>query len=127
MVWFALWGAKRLQSTPNAQLGEFESVLWALREAEKLELTHIVVESDCLSIIKILTEKTVVKGELGAILEGINNVLGSFSDCRWSAVKREANKAAHLMASLRPLNVFTCFSFQFPDCLNSIVATELAE
>ena len=61
--------------------------------ALELGISHVIVESDALSIIQAINEG-VLGGELGHIVQNIKDISSSFSWCSFQHLNRSGNKAA---------------------------------
>ena len=70
-----------------------DGVLLAL----ELGISHVIVESDALSIIQAINEG-VLGSELGHIVQNIKDISSSFSWCSFQHLKRSGNRATHELA-----------------------------
>ena len=65
--------------------------------AKELKLPHIILESDALNVVSNITAAN-SSGWLDHVYHGILGLLSSFSSWNVKHVKREYNKAAHILA-----------------------------
>ena len=65
--------------------------------AKELNLPHIILESDALNVVSNITAAN-FSGCLGHVYHGILSLLSSFSSWSVKHVRRDFNKAAHLLA-----------------------------
>ena len=65
--------------------------------AKDLKLPHIILESDALNVVSNITAAN-SSGCLGHVYHGILGLLSSFSSWNVKHVKRDYNKAAHILA-----------------------------
>nr|POE83024.1 hypothetical protein CFP56_42966 [Quercus suber] len=65
--------------------------------ASEMGISHVLVESDALSIIQAILEGD-LGGELGHIIQNIKDISSSFSWCSFQRLKRSGNRVAHEIA-----------------------------
>ena len=65
--------------------------------AKEHKLPHIILESDALTVVSNVTAAE-TSGWFGHVYQGIRGLLSSFSSWNVKHVKRECNKAAHMLA-----------------------------
>ena len=65
--------------------------------AKDLKLPHIILESDALNVVSNITAAN-SSGWLGHVCHGILGLLSSFSSWNVKHVKRDYNKATHILA-----------------------------
>ena len=107
--------AKSVPSSFEVEVVEAESILWALELALDQDMTHIWVDSDCKLLITKLQQHDRPREELGNIIGRILVVARSFACCYWSFHRRETNRGAHMMASIRPFSfIFSSLVSAFP-------------
>ena len=65
--------------------------------ASELGLSHVIVESDALSVIQAISSYE-LGGDQGHIIQNIKDVSSSFSWCSFQHLKRSGSRAAHKVA-----------------------------
>ena len=71
--------------------------------AEEMGLTQVIFESDALTVVQDLQVKE-VNGSSGNLYQGIIDLLESFCSWKFCHLKREYNKAAHVLAQFAKCN-----------------------
>ena len=90
---------KVLPTSFSAEISEAFAVLEGVLLAVKMEVSHVTIESDALSIIQAINEG-VFGGKLGHIVQDIWEVSFVFSWCSFLHLKREGNRVAHELAKV---------------------------
>ncbi|GLT37272.1 hypothetical protein SLA2020_116020 [Shorea laevis] len=87
------------QGAVDATVAEACSLLKALKWAQDLSLTKIIMESDCACIVTTLnTESFTANSSLSSILLDCKMIMASFHACRVQHVHRTGNSVAHELA-----------------------------
>ena len=73
---------------------------FAVSEAARLNLTHIIVEGDCLVAIQAANRSGPCPWEIDLLITDIHHSLSAFSEVRFTHVLREANTVADKVAEL---------------------------
>nr|XP_023889265.1 uncharacterized protein LOC112001321 [Quercus suber] len=89
--------SKLLPSSYSAEITEALALQDGVLLALELGISHVIVESDALSIIQAINED-VFGGELGHIVQNIKDISSSFSWCSFQHLIRSGNRAAHELA-----------------------------
>ena len=90
---------KVLPASFSAEISEAFAVLEGVLLAVKMEVSHVIIESDALSIIQAINEG-VFGGELDHIVQDIWEVSSVFSWCSFLHLKREGNRVVHELAKV---------------------------
>ena len=88
---------KYLQGQYSVEEVEALTVEYGLLLAKEQKLSHIILESDASIVVSNVTAAE-TSGRLGHVYQGIRGLLSSFSSWNIKHVKREYNKAAHMLA-----------------------------
>lgn len=103
----------RIAGSYSVMEAEVRGILEALVWLQELDLQNVDIEYDCLVAVNALRHGVEYVTEAGHILDECKAVLSNRLDLAVSFVKRQANKAAHLLA--REPCVVDCFNiFQSP-------------
>ena len=89
--------SKVLPASFSAEITESLALQDGVLLAYDLGLSHVLVESDALSVIQAITCCD-IGGDLGHIFQNIKDVSSSFTWCSFQHLKRSGNKAAHEVA-----------------------------
>ncbi|KAK2635971.1 hypothetical protein Ddye_030763 [Dipteronia dyeriana] len=84
----------------NSQIAEATAILKGLQLGISLGLRPCVVESDCLSVVKLISSGQVPFAEIGLIIQDVVNLLGSSPGSCVVFAHMERNKAAHMLAKI---------------------------
>ncbi|KAK9926537.1 hypothetical protein M0R45_023762 [Rubus argutus] len=96
-----LGGLARPTSCGSALIAESKAILEGVKLAKDLEVRKLVVETDSKVIIDNLRNPSTSEDwRICPIIRSIRKLSSSFSDIRWEWIPREANRAAHIAASL---------------------------
>ena len=91
----------------------------------KMEVSHVIIEYDALSIIQAINEG-VFGGELSHIVQDIWEVSSVFSWCSFLHLKREDNRVAHELAKVaRIFYLSQVWERTIPSPVEHIVIEEL--
>ena len=88
---------KVLPASFSAEITESLALQDGVLLAYELGLSHVLVESDALSVIQAITCCD-IGGDLGHIFQNIKDVSSSFTWCSFQHLKRSGNRAAHEVA-----------------------------
>ncbi|CAN0917580.1 hypothetical protein LINGRAHAP2_LOCUS30379 [Linum grandiflorum] len=106
------------------RVAEGRAILFGLRIAIEQGLTPLIVESDCKSLVDLLSNNIVRRTELGIICADIFEQK-EFCDVReWSFTSRDANNVAHQLAHLFPPVSSNQTWDGVPSFISGIVAAE---
>ena len=89
--------SKLLPSTFSAEVTKALALQDGVLLALELGISHVIVESNALSIIQAINEG-VLGGELGHIVQNIKDISSSFSWCSFQHLNRSGNRASHELA-----------------------------
>ncbi|XP_074304742.1 uncharacterized protein LOC141639534 [Silene latifolia] len=84
---------------------EAEAILLGLKEARRMGMRSITIESDCLGVVEDLKKKLRVRSELCLIYDDILNISASFDSVLFTYVSRNFNRLAHLVSHAMPWHV----------------------
>lgn len=103
----------RIVGSNSVMEAEVRGILEALVWLQELDMQNVDIECDCLLAVNALRHGVEYITETGHILDECKEVLSNRLDLAVSFVKRQANKAAHLLA--REPCVVDCFNiYQSP-------------
>lgn len=95
-----LFAAKGAKDHGTVEVIEAEAIIWAIEACLQQGCGKIWVESDCLSLISKLQ-----RGHIGSEVNSATSWPGRiyplssmFQECRWSHLRRQANRAADFLA-----------------------------
>lgn len=98
-----LWAvSRRVRAWWSVEVAEGKALCLALKTAKAQKESHIIMESDCQSIISRLSKGAIYLSELDSILEDSLVRSKDFSALIWTHVRREANTVAHHIARFIP-------------------------
>ncbi|XP_071723030.1 uncharacterized protein [Rutidosis leptorrhynchoides] len=85
----------------------------AISWARSMQLSSVILESDCQVLINDLSMKSDSLTSAGLLLDAIKSISVCFSSCSFSFVKRGGNKVADAMAKFQATSLapFQCFTF----------------
>ena len=93
-------GIKQAQHRGNVSLVEVEAVQWGMQVAREAALSSLIIESDCLEVVELVTNtKGSRTGIYWTILE-IQKQRKSFQNVKVKYVLRQCNACAHSLAKL---------------------------
>lgn len=122
----ALFAARRVKNHKEVEVVEAEAIIWALEVCLERGFGHVWVECNCLALIYKLQRRCVIKGELGNLTNRIVYLSSLFHECRWSHVRRNANRAADFLAKIKPsISFIHNSSLLIPFELKLIVSDDL--
>ncbi|XP_074278207.1 uncharacterized protein LOC141601801 [Silene latifolia] len=78
-------------------MAEAEAILLGLKEANRMQIRKVVIESDCLVVVDDLTKNRSGRSELFTIYEEIREISLSFEFVVFKHISRILNKLAHAM------------------------------
>ena len=90
-------GSKVLNGAFATDVTEALAVEEGIRLAKELELLQVIIESDSVVVVEAISTSN-CNGELGPIIQGSLELLRSFKSWKVRHLKREYNKAAHVLA-----------------------------
>ncbi|XP_050259042.1 uncharacterized protein LOC126704044 [Quercus robur] len=90
-------GSKVLNGAFAADVTETLAVEEGIRLAKELELLQVIIESDSVVVVEAISVGN-CNGGLGPIIQGSLELLRSFKSWKVRHLKREYNKAAHVLA-----------------------------
>ncbi|KAL5812922.1 hypothetical protein ACOSQ3_027872 [Xanthoceras sorbifolium] len=107
-------------------IAEAKAIFFGLSLAVDRGLLDLVIESDCAQVIKLLNDNTVVRSDIGLVLNDIREIL-RLSSPRFSFVhiRRSGNLVAHSLAKLAVSKVDCCvWVNDFPPCVGSLIEVD---
>ncbi|XP_074313416.1 uncharacterized protein LOC141648587 [Silene latifolia] len=90
------------RSILDVKRAEAEAIFIGMKEARSRGHARIIVESDCLAVIKDLQDKKKGRADIFRIYDDILSLCNSFTSVVFSFVRRESNCVAHLVAHSSP-------------------------
>ncbi|XP_074314873.1 uncharacterized protein LOC141651044 [Silene latifolia] len=98
-----LWGvAVQQQEEREPQILEAEAILLGLAEARRHGVTKVVLESDCLNVIRDLKSRSTGRSDIFQIYDDIHDLCSYFESVKFLFVRRKFNSVAHELAHVRP-------------------------
>lgn len=98
---FAFAAAQKTKPCLDPEVVEAEAVVWALEVCSEKGVRRVCFESDCLTLISKIKSQAQSRGAIGNLLKRILLLSTSFTDCRWSHVRRPGNRAADFLLKIR--------------------------
>ncbi|XP_074301568.1 uncharacterized protein LOC141632966 [Silene latifolia] len=84
------------------QMAETEAVLLGLKEARRVGMRNVIVESDCLNVVADLQGGKKGRSDIFLIYKEILSLVPSFDSVIFNYTRRDSNKLAHLVAHASP-------------------------
>ncbi|XP_074313686.1 uncharacterized protein LOC141648876 [Silene latifolia] len=84
------------------QMAEAEAVLLGLKEARRVGMRDVIVESDCLNVVADLQGGKKGRSDIFLIYKEILSLVPSFDSVIFNYTRRDCNKLAHLVAHASP-------------------------
>ena len=97
---------KALPSHFSAEWTEFLALEQGILLAQELNLSHVIFEFDASSVILAVSQGN-VDGPMGHFVHSFRSASSSFSCCLFHHVKRDCNRAAHVLAQVAKYNIFS--------------------
>ena len=97
---------KALPSHFSAEWIEYLALEQGILLAQELNLSHVIFESDASSVILAVSQGN-VDGPMGHFVHSFWSASSSFSCCLFHHVKRDCNRAAHVLAQVAKCNIFS--------------------
>ena len=117
-------GRRRLQ-VEDAATAEASALRDGLLLAGEVGCNKLLVESDCMEVVEIMQNGGNSLGAAAAIYEECSFLCRSFSRVSFAHCPREANKAAHVLASLAEGSSSDVWHEEPPDFLVSTLADDV--
>lgn len=95
--------SRRIQDGSEVELAEAKVVRWCLQVSKSLGLSRVVVESDYCGLIQNLKSNDLPRSVLGNLIALIVELSYKYQMCRWSFIRRSANKTADWLCHWLPL------------------------
>ncbi|KAL0355856.1 UNVERIFIED_CONTAM: hypothetical protein Sradi_4032500 [Sesamum radiatum] len=92
------WTSKFFPGIKAAEQAEALAARAAAFLARDLQLTNVIIEGDCLSVINKLKDSAMDDSYISPIIQEIRKVLSGLDKLEFNHVKREGNMAAHFLA-----------------------------
>jgi len=94
-----LAGSGRLRAVHDALSAEGEACLMALKAAMEVGISHVIIETDSLILIKAIQSNSFDRAPAGAIIKEIRELLAlHFVPLKFTHVPRSCNRSAHELA-----------------------------
>ncbi|XP_074289571.1 uncharacterized protein LOC141614725 [Silene latifolia] len=90
------------ESIWSVQMAEAEAVLLGLKEAQRVGMRNVIVESDCLNVIADLEGGKMGRSDIFLIYKEILSLIPSFESVIFNYTRRANNKLAHLVSHASP-------------------------
>ena len=101
-----LWSVcRRVRAWWPVAVAEGKALCLAARLARLHNHSHVIFESDCLSLVSRLSKGVIYFSDLDSILADILSLCNVFEVVVWSHVRREGNFVAHHLARLMPFGI----------------------
>ena len=97
---------KALPSHFSGEWTEFLALEQGILLAQELNLSHVIFESDASSVILAVSQGN-VGGPMGHFVHSFRSASSFFSCCLFHHVKRDCNRAAHVLAQVAKCNHFS--------------------
>jgi hypothetical protein len=100
----------------------------AMRRAMSLAkdegFSKIIVNSDCLSVLKRILCDTEDRSSCGTVIRDIKKLAKTFRSCSFHHVNRVINAAAHSLAKLSESLIYLVWPGVTPDCIREIICND---
>ncbi|XP_057418632.1 uncharacterized protein LOC130712830 [Lotus japonicus] len=113
-----------LENRLEPTMAEATALRWALNRAQALELDNIIFESDALTVVNNFNSGR-GRAELEPILQDCRMLATQFSVFRLQHVKRDANKVAHILASIAAEYPSHCWWDNFPSQIQAALLADV--
>ncbi|XP_074265894.1 uncharacterized protein LOC141588346 [Silene latifolia] len=87
------------------QMAEAEAILLGLKEARRVGMRSVIVESDCLNVVADLKERKKGRSNIFLIYKEILSLVPFFDSVIFNYTRRDCNKLAHLVAHATPWTI----------------------
>jgi hypothetical protein len=86
---------------------------------------RIIFESDCLTVVNVITNDYRYENELGTLLSTCKSILTANASYNIAFVRRQANRVAHNLARASILQSSPMTFYHSPSCISSIIIDEM--
>ncbi|XP_074277447.1 uncharacterized protein LOC141601083 [Silene latifolia] len=87
------------------QMAEAKAILLGLKEARRVGMRSVVIESDCLNVVDALKERKRGRSDIFLIYDEILLLVPLFDTVIFNYTRRDCNKLAHLVAHATPWTI----------------------
>ncbi|XP_074305661.1 uncharacterized protein LOC141640881 [Silene latifolia] len=125
VMWGIVWQERAQRDT--AML-EAKAVLMGSKEARRAGLSHIIIESDCLTVVEDLKKKKRGRGDIGLVYDDIFDLCLHFAEVEFVFSRRSCNKVAHELVHVRPWEAGSRFwPGDLPPYINDVAASDIGD
>lgn len=118
--------SKFMDSGLSGTIAELKAIFEGILMVTSLNCGHLMVESDCLEAINLVTKKKDQWGEVEGILEDIWALIPSFAELSFSYSPRKFNVVADVLAKRAKVSKMSeTLVWTFPSWLVSLVKNDL--
>ncbi|KAL2894179.1 hypothetical protein RDABS01_010088 [Bienertia sinuspersici] len=115
-----------LKQDLDVNIVEAKAVILGLKLALQAGENNIIMVSDCLHVINLINKNIVHRSYLGVFIKEALELSNSFESVSFVHVFREANRVAHTMAYIMPLDEFTrVWIGEYPMELDDVLAEDI--
>ncbi|PWA90132.1 hypothetical protein CTI12_AA102250 [Artemisia annua] len=93
-----VWGVRVECYAVSPLEAEAKAIMWAMTHARNRNFQNVVFESDSLSLVNALRNRSTLR-QRACLFSQILDTSLAFSTCNWSFVKRDGNMVAHSIAT----------------------------
>jgi hypothetical protein len=97
----------------------------AMSLAKDEGFSKIIVNSDCLSVVKRVMSDTEDRSSCGRVARDIKNLEKTFRSCSFRHVNRVINAAAHSLAKFSESLICSVWHGVTPDCIREIICNDI--
>ncbi|XP_074289142.1 uncharacterized protein LOC141614282 [Silene latifolia] len=119
-----LWGLSWVvEQEWEPQMAEAVAIYEGVQEALRNHHSHVVIESDCLSLVEALKKEAPGRSNLALVIADILTLCSSFISIQWVYTSRTNNSVAHALAHVLPFVAGrVVWSDSLPPTVNSAVS-----
>ncbi|KAL5827457.1 hypothetical protein ACOSQ4_019254 [Xanthoceras sorbifolium] len=115
-------GAQPLQFCVSPLVAEAMAILRGIQFASEMGISPIMVESDSLSVINIITSHAFPLSDVGVVISDIYRSIEALNDFKIIFASRQANSVAHGLAKLAlSLSDASFWLEDYPPCIENLV------
>ncbi|KAL2899917.1 hypothetical protein RDABS01_024999 [Bienertia sinuspersici] len=116
----------QLKQSFEVNIIEAKSLILGLHLASHSGVERVQVESDCKQVISMINNNVIVGSYMAIFVKEILELAKQFQSVSFIYVYREANKAAHVLAHIRPMSYSTRIWVEdYPIELDDVIATNI--
>jgi ribonuclease HI len=116
--------SERVDEVVTPEIAEALAMRRAMSLAKDEGFSKIIVNSDCLSVLKRIMCDTEDRSSCGTVIRDIKKLAKTFRSCSFHHVNRVINVAAHSLAKLSESLIYSVWRGVTPDCIREIICND---